>query len=239
MIDTMEYIKRAHGGDKKARDILVTENMGLIWSIVRRFSNRGYELEDLFQIGSIGLMKAIDKFDLEMDVKFSTYAVPMITGEIRRFLRDDGMIKVSRPLKELAMKAGMARERLEFSLGREPTIEEIAKEVGASREEVAGSFEAGAEVESIYRPLNSEDESGGYLLDKISGNNSENETLLNRMVLREVLKGLKPQEQQIIIARYFENKTQTVIANHMGISQVQVSRLEKRILKELREKLSV
>lgn len=239
MIDTMEYIKRAHLGDKEARDLLVTENMGLIWSIVRRFSNRGYELEDLFQIGSIGLMKAIDKFDLEMDVKFSTYAVPMITGEIRRFLRDDGMIKVSRPLKELAMKAGMARERLEYTLGREPTIEEIAKEVGVSREEVAASFEAGAEVESIYRPLNSEDESGGYLLDKISGNNSENETLLNRMVLTEVLKGLKPQEQQIIFARYFENKTQTVIASALGISQVQVSRLEKRILKELREKLNV
>ena len=238
MIDTMEYIKRAHLGDKEARDLLVTENMGLIWSIVRRFANRGYELEDLFQIGSIGLMKAIDKFDLDMDVKFSTYAVPMITGEIRRFLRDDGMIKVSRPLKELAMKAGMARERLEYSLGREPTIEEIAKEVGASREEVAASFEAGAEVESIYRPLNSEDESGGYLLDKISGNSSENEALLNRMVLMEVLKGLKPQEQRIIFARYVENKTQTVIAGDLGISQVQVSRLEKRILKELREKLN-
>jgi len=171
-------------------------------------------------------------------VKFSTYAVPMITGEIRRFLRDDGMIKVSRPLKELAMKAGMARERLEYSLGREPTIDEIAKEVGASREEVAASFEAGAEAESIYRPLNSEDETGGYLLDKLSVDHSENEMLLNRMVLTETLKGLKPQEQQIIFARYFENKTQTVIAGSLGISQVQVSRLEKRILKELRDKLN-
>ena len=137
MTDTMEYIRRAHQGDKEARDALVTENMGLIWSIVRRFAGRGYDLEDLFQIGSIGLMKAIDKFDLSMDVKLSTYAVPMITGEIRRFLRDDGMIKVSRPLKELAAKTGAARERLEFSLGREPTIEELAREVGASREEVA------------------------------------------------------------------------------------------------------
>lgn len=239
MIDTMEYIKRAHGGDKEARDILVTENMGLIWSIVRRFSNRGCELEDLFQIGSIGLMKAIDKFDLEMDVKFSTYAVPMITGEIRRFLRDDGIIKVSRPLKELAMKAGMARERLQFSLGREPTIEEIAKEVGASREEVAASFEAGAEVESIYRPLSSDDESGGCLIDKLFGNHLEDEALLNHMVLKDVLKELKPQEQRIIFARYFENKTQTVIADHLGISQVQVSRLEKKILMELRKKLNV
>ncbi len=157
----MEYIRRAHQGDKEARDALVTENMGLIWSIVRRFSGRGYELEDLFQIGSIGLMKAIDKFDLSMDVKLSTYAVPMITGEIRRFLRDDGMIKVSRPLKELAARTGAARERLGFSLGREPTIEELAREVGASREEVAASLEAGAEVESIYRPMGRDDENGG------------------------------------------------------------------------------
>ncbi|MBQ2426641.1 MAG: SigB/SigF/SigG family RNA polymerase sigma factor [Lachnospiraceae bacterium] len=238
MIDTMEYIKRAHGGDKMARDMLVTENMGLIWSIVRRFSNRGYDPEDLFQIGSIGLMKAIDKFDLEMDVKFSTYAVPMITGEIRRFLRDDGMIKVSRPLKELAMKAGMARERLEYAMGREPTIDEIANEVGASREEVAASLEAGAEVESIYRPLGNDDGSGGCLMDKLLGNHLEDEALLNRMVLKEVLKELNPQEQRIIFARYFENKTQTVIASHLGISQVQVSRMEKRILLELRKKLN-
>lgn len=238
MIDTMEYIKRAHGGDKMARDMLVTENMGLIWSIVRRFSNRGYDPEDLFQIGSIGLMKAIDKFDLEMDVKFSTYAVPMITGEIRRFLRDDGMIKVSRPLKELAMKAGMARERLEYAMGREPTIDEIANEVGASREEVAASLEAGAEVESIYRPLGNDDGSGGCLMDKLLGNHLEDEALLNRMVLKEVLKELNPQEQRIIFARYFENKTQTVIASHLGISQVQVSRMEKRILRELRKKLN-
>lgn len=239
MIDSMEYIKRAHQGDKEARDLLVTENMGLIWSIVRRFSNRGYDPEDLFQIGSIGLIKAIDKFDLTMEVKFSTYAVPMIMGEIKRFLRDDGMIKVSRPLKELAIKAGIARERLEYTLGREPTIEEIAKEVGASREEVAASFEAGAEVESIYRPLNYEDESGGYLLDKLTGENLENEHLLNRMVLKEVLKDLEPQDRQIIFARYFENKTQSMIANHLGISQVQVSRLEKKILSELRKKLYV
>ena len=238
MIDTIEYIKRAHGGDKMARDMLVTENMGLIWSIVRRFSNRGYDPEDLFQIGSIGLMKAIDKFDLEMDVKFSTYAVPMITGEIRRFLRDDGMIKVSRPLKELAMKAGMARERLEYAMGREPTIDEIANEVGASREEVAASLEAGAEVESIYRPLGNDDGSGGCLMDKLLGNHLEDEALLNRMVLKEVLKELNPQEQRIIFARYFENKTQTVIASHLGISQVQVSRMEKKILLELRKKLN-
>lgn len=237
MTDTMEYIKRAHQGDKEARDRLVMENMGLIWSIVKRFTGRGYETEDLFQIGCIGLMKAIDKFDLTMEVKLSTYAVPMITGEIRRFLRDDGMIKVSRPLKELAVKVGAAREKLEFSLGREPTLEEIAKTVGASREEVAASLEAGAEVESIYRPVNREDESAGQLIDRIAETGSENEKLLNRMVLSDLICGLKAQEQQIIMERYFENKTQAVVAAGLGISQVQVSRLEKKILKELREKL--
>ena len=235
--DTMEYIRRAHQGDKEARDALVTENMGLIWSIVRRFAGRGYDLEDLFQIGSIGLMKAIDKFDLSMDVKLSTYAVPMITGEIRRFLRDDGMIKVSRPLKELAAKTGAARERLEFSLGREPTIEELAREVGASREEVAASLEAGAEVESIYRPVGRDDENGGCLMDRIAEKNSENDRVLNRMVLTALLKDLGEQEQQIILKRYFENKTQTVIASELGISQVQVSRLEKKILRQLRERM--
>ena len=202
MTDNMEYIRRAHQGDKEARDALVTENMGLIWSIVRRFAGRGYELEDLFQIGSIGLMKAIDKFDLSMDVKLSTYAVPMITGEIRRFLRDDGMIKVSRSLKENA-----------------------------------ASLEAGAEVESIYRPVGRDDENGGCLMDRIAEKNSENDRVLNRMVLTALLKDLGEQEQQIILKRYFENKTQTVIASELGISQVQVSRLEKKILRQLRERM--
>lgn len=237
MTETMELIARAHGGDKEARDRLVTENMGLVWSIVRRFTGRGAEMEDLFQIGSIGLLKAIDNFDLNMDVRFSTYAVPMITGEIRRFLRDDGMIKVSRPLKELAAKIGSAREELEYALGREPTIEELAKQVGASREEVAASMEAGAEIESIYRPMSKDDENGGCLIDKIAEKSSENERVLNRIVLAELISGLGDQERQIIVKRYFENKTQTSIAGDLGISQVQVSRLEKKILKELREKL--
>ena len=146
MADTAELLKRSHAGDKEARDLLVLENAGLVWSIVKRFIGRGPEPEDLFQIGSIGLMKAIDHFNPEFGVQFSTYAVPMITGEIRRFLRDDGMIKVSRPLKELAGKVGAAREKLESDLGREPTVEEIARSVGVSREEVAASMEAGARV---------------------------------------------------------------------------------------------
>ncbi len=237
MADTMEYIRRAHQGDKEARDALVTENMGLIWSIVRRFSGRGYEPEDLFQIGSIGLIKAIDHFDLGKEVKLSTYAVPMITGEIRRFLRDDGMIKVSRPLKELSIKAKTAREKLQYTLGREPTIEEVAGEIGASREEVAASIEAGAEVESIYRPINREDEGNGCLMEQIPVEDLEGERLLDRMVLAELIRSLNETERRIIIGRYFENKTQTAIAKELAISQVQVSRLEKKILLQLRQKL--
>lgn len=234
----MELLQRAHDGDKEARDRLVMENIGLVWSIVKRFSGRGCETEDLFQIGSIGLLKAIDNFDLSMDVKLSTYAVPMITGEIRRFLRDDGMIKVSRPLKELAMKIYSARERMEFSLGREPTIEELAGQVGVSREEVAASLEAGAEVESLYRPVGKEDDGNGCLLDKLAEKSSENEKVLDKIVVKELLSGLGRQEQEIIIRRYFENQPQTKIAEDLHISQVQVSRLEKKILRQLREKLA-
>lgn len=234
---TLALIAKAHQGDKEARNTLVEENIGLVYTIVRRFLGRGIEMEDLVQIGSIGLIKAIDKFDLSFEVRFSTYAVPMIAGEIKRFLRDDGMIKVSRPLKELAAKTGAARERLEFSLGREPTIEELAREVGASREEVAASLEAGAEVESIYRPVGRDDENGGCLMDRIAEKNSENDRVLNRMVLTALLKDLGEQEQQIFLKRYFENKTQTVIASELGISQVQVSRLEKKILRQLRERM--
>lgn len=236
MQDTAALLQRAHDGDKEARDRLVLENVGLVWSIVKRFTGRGCETEDLFQIGSIGLMKAIDHFDLSMEVKLSTYAVPLIMGEIRRFLRDDGMIKVSRSLKELSVKIGAAREKLEGSLGREPTIEELAATVGASREEVAASLEAVSEVESIYRPVG-KDEDGTFLIDRIAEKTSKNEEVLNRIVLREVIGELETKEKEIIIRRYFENQTQAKIAKELGISQVQVSRLEKRILKRLRERL--
>ncbi|MDF2888757.1 MAG: polymerase, sigma 28 subunit, FliA/WhiG subfamily [Lacrimispora sp.] len=237
MDETMRLIQMAHDGDKAARDRLVTENFGLIWSIVRRFTGRGYEPEDLFQIGSIGLMKAIDKFDLSYEVKFSTYAVPMITGEIKRFLRDDGIIKVSRSIKEMGMKVKNMREELIYRFGREPTVEEIAGEIGASKEEVAASIEAGAEVESLYRSVNKNDENSLLLIDKIEEESSAQEELLNRMVLRELLTDLSDKDREIIIRRYYYNETQSQIADKLGISQVQVSRLEKKILKQMREKL--
>ncbi len=237
MDETMRLIQMAHEGDKAARDQLVTDNFGLVWSIVRRFTGRGYEPEDLFQIGSIGLMKAIDKFDLSYEVKFSTYAVPMITGEIKRFLRDDGMIKVSRSIKEMGLKVKTVREELIYRLGREPTVEEIAGEIGASKEEVAASIEAGAEVESLYRSVNKNDENSILLIDKIEEESSAQEELLNRMVLRELLTALSDKDREIIIRRYYYNETQSQIAAKLGISQVQVSRLEKKILKQMREKL--
>lgn len=237
MDETMQLIKQAHEGDKEARDRLVIENVGLVWSIVRRFSGRGYELEDLFQIGSIGLIKAIDKFDMSFDVRFSTYAVPMITGEIKRFLRDDGMIKVSRSIKEMGMKVHAARESMVYTLGREPTLEEIAGQIGASKEEVAASLEAGAEVESLYRSVGKNDENNVFLIDKLVEETGENDRILNQIVLKELLGSLEEKEREIIIRRYFYNQTQTQIAGELNISQVQVSRLEKKILKSLREKL--
>lgn len=237
-MDTLELIKRSQEGDKSARDLLVTENIGLVWSIVRRFSNRGYEMEDLFQIGSIGLMKAIDKFDVSFEVRFSTYAVPMITGEIKRFLRDDGMIKVSRSLKELAYKARVVREELGIQLGKEPTIEEISREMGVDAEEIIMAFEANAEVESLYKTIYQGDGNAIYLIDKLEETKDENQQLVDKLALHELLSTLEEKDQTLIRLRYFMEKTQTDIAKELGISQVQVSRLEKKILKNLRDKLA-
>lgn len=234
MEDTIALIDKSHQGDKEARNLLVEQNLGLVWSIVRRFVGRGYEMEDLFQIGSIGLIKAIDKFDTSFEVRFSTYAVPMITGEIKRFLRDDGMIKVSRTLKETAMKAKIAREHLSLELGREPTIEEIAKRIEQETEDVVLALEAGVEVESLYKTIYQGDGNSICLIDKLEEQANHNEETINRMVIHQLIDSLDEKEQQIIKMRYFMDKTQTEIAGELGISQVQVSRLEKKILKNLR-----
>lgn len=237
MDETAKLIRAAHEGDKAARDRLVSENMGLIWSIVRRFGGRGYEMEDLFQIGSIGLLKAIDKFDLEYDVKFSTYAVPMIAGEIKRFLRDDGMIKVSRVLKETAAKAKGVKEALHIKLGREPTLNEIAAQLGICVEELAAALESGAEIESLQKTIYQGDGSSIHLMDKLEEKSDAAEEVLNKMLLGHLLRELTPQERKLIVLRYYMEQTQTQIASQLGISQVQVSRMEKRILKAMREKL--
>ncbi len=247
-------IARSQAGERNAREVLIENNLGLVRHIVKRFAGRGHELEDLFQIGVIGLIKAIDKFDLTLGLKFSTYAVPMITGEIKRFLRDDGPVKVSRTIKENALKVRLARQRLQASEGREPTVQEIAGETGLAMEDVVLAMEASTEVESIYAAVYQDDGSEVYLVDKVvrggsgslgssavggcDGEDAEKEKLLNHMLLAQLLDTLEPRDRELICMRYFRNMTQTEIASSLGVSQVQVSRMEKKILRSLREKIT-
>lgn len=238
-IDTLQLIMMAKSGDKLAQTVLVENNIGLVWSIVRRFQNRGHETEDLFQIGSIGLIKAINKFDTSFDVKFSTYAVPMIIGEIKRFLRDDGIIKVSRSLKETSNKARITKEVMTRELGREPTIGEMAQRLDLSIEELVMAVEAGYTPESLFNPVNEGDNSPLMLIDKLNDECNDSETdIIDKIALKQVLETLKPREKQIIILRYFKEKTQVQIANMLGISQVQVSRIEKKILEDIRSRIN-
>ena len=237
MEETMELIKRAHQGDKEARDQLVLDNSGLVWSIVRRFQGRGCEMEDLFQIGTIGLLKAIDKFDLSYEVRFSTYAVPMICGEIKRFIRDDGMIKVSRSLKELSYRAYLCRERMYDQMGREPNVAEIACELGVGSEELVMALEASGDVESLHKPIYQNDGQEIQLMDKLPEKEQEEDKILNHMLLSQLLDSLDKEERRLIYLRYFAEQTQTQVGEELGSSQVQVSRLEKKILKRLRERI--
>ena len=235
MDHTIALIQKSHEGDKAAREQLVEENVGLIWCVVKRFYGRGLENEDLFQIGSIGLLKAIDKFDLSYDVKFSTYAVPMISGEIKRFLRDDGMIKVSRTLKELFYKIFQTREKLLDLLGREPTIEELAEKMQIDKEEIVEALEAGSEVESIYKPIHQKEGNEIRLMDKLEEKEHREEKILDHMLLQQLLGTLEKEERTLIYMRYFQDKTQSQVGKELGISQVQVSRMEKKIMENLRK----
>ena len=237
MDHTIDLIQKSHEGDEEARAQIVEENTGLVWCIVRRFAGRGTEMEDLFQIGSIGLLKAIDKFDLSYDVKFSTYAVPMISGEIKRFLRDDGMIKVSRTLKENAYKIMKAREMFCQKYQREATIDEISSITQIAREEIVTSLEASSEVESLHQPAYQKDGSEILLMEKISKEENETEKVIDHVLLNEAMKHLEEQERKVIEYRYFEGKTQQEIAGIFHISQVQVSRMEKKILKKLKRQM--
>lgn len=237
MDHTLALIIKSQQGDKEARDTLFEENAGLVYSVAKRFLGRGVEMEDLVQIGSIGLLKAIDHFDRSYDVRFSTYAVPMILGEIRRYLRDDGILKVSRSLKENCVRIYSAREKLEKELGREPVLEEIAAAAELSVEEALISLESGAEVESLHKIIYQGDENDISLMDRLQEKENGQDLALNRIFLDEILQKLKVKERQLIYMRYFKDMTQTEIAAELGISQVQVSRMEKRILKQLKEQL--
>ncbi|ACV62895.1 RNA polymerase, sigma 28 subunit, SigF [Desulfofarcimen acetoxidans DSM 771] len=230
-----QLLAKAKLGDAVARERLVNCNLKLVFNLVKRFNNRGYELEDLFQIGSIGLMKAIDKFDLNYDVKFSTYAVPMIVGEIRRFLRDDNPVKVSRSVKEIAYKVQQTKERLIGKLGREPSIGEVAEEIGLSKEEVVIALEAAQSPTSIYETLHQDDGDPIYLLDQLSSKEGNDLFWLDQIEVKELLNNLHERDRQILIWRFFEDKTQSDIARRLGLSQVQVSRLERQALNKLKE----
>ena len=256
-MDVLEKIRQAQEGDRDARNQVVEENIGLVWNMVKRFNGRGYDPEDLFQIGCIGLIKSIDHFDLSYDVKFSTYAVPMIMGEIKRFLRDDGMIKVSRSIKENGWKVKQAAQKLNQELGRSATIDEIAAVTEMEPEDIVVAIEANTEVDSIYRPVFQPEGKEIYLVDQvIHGENSsvgrmsigagfggigaegvdtEKEGLINHILLEQLLKKLEQKERKLIELRYYQEKTQTEVAKELGISQVQVSRLEKKILQRLRK----
>ena len=236
-MDTLTLINRAHQGDKLARDKILIENTGLIWSIVRRFLNRGHEGEDLFQIGCIGMLKAIDRFDTEFDVAFSTYAVPMIAGEIRRFIRDDGIVKISRKIKENQMKIMHQREIYINEKKQEPTIEELEKVCDLTKEEIVMAMDASRNVESIDKEMYSKD-SAYTLMDLAEDDTNIEETVLNKIMVQQLMDMLESKERKIINLRYFKNKTQSQVAKEMGMTQVQVSRLKKKILNSMRNEKS-
>ena len=249
MEQVIELIQKSQAGDKKARERLVTENMGLVYSMVKRFENRGQEREELIQIGSIGLLKALDQFDCSYDVKFSTYAVPVICGEIRRFLRDDGMVKVSRSIKENARKVRQARQELQQTLGREAALSEISEKTGLGREEIVMALEASEEVESIYKTVYQSDGNEIFLVDQVvsgadgvgqaikGGQKDETGILLNKILIKQLMEELGEEERKLISLRYYEDKTQKQVAEILGVNQVKVSRMEKKILLSMRKKL--
>lgn len=226
-----ELIRRAQSGDRSATEQLVEENSGLVWAVARRFLGRGTEADDLYQLGCLGFLKAVEGFDLEYGTQFSTYAVPKIAGEIRRFLRDDGAVKVSRSLKEQAAAIRTARSRLTAALGREPTIQEISRQTDLSPEEIAMAETATAATESIQQQCGEE----GFSLENILTDTESEETMVEKIALRQAIDALPQREKKIIQLRYFHGLTQQRVATVMGVSQVQVSRIEKKALGMLRE----
>jgi len=232
--ETMELLKKAKQGDSEAREKLINCNLKLIFNLIQRFVHRGYELEDLFQIGTIGLIKAIDKFDFSYGVKFSTYAVPMIIGEIRRFLRDDHPIKVPRSYKELVYKINRSREKLSTSLKREPTINEIATDLNLDPEDIIMALEAVQNPSSIHDTLYQDDSDPIYVIDQLPLEKDNNPQWFEKIALKEVLSKLPEREKNVLMMRFFEDKTQSEIAKLMNLSQVQISRIERAALHRLR-----
>lgn len=236
MKDNTALLERVREGDKQAESIMVEENMGLVYSIVKRFLNRGYDSEELVQVGAIGLIKAVQKFNPEFNVQFSTYAVPMITGEIKRFLRDDGAVKVSRTVKENAMKGRRSEELLRIKLNRQPTVREISEDCGIDCESLIEAFDATIPPESIYESVYDNGEKEIQLVDMLDGGGIE-DRVINKVLLDDVLKRLKKREREVLLLRYFRGKTQSEIAAMIGVSQVQISRIEKKAIEKIRSEI--
>lgn len=237
--NNINSIKRAQEGDKFEMDRLIRENNGLIWSIVKRFMNRGYEVEDLYQIGCIGFIKSIKRFDTNFEVKLSTYSVPYILGEIKRFIRDDGPIKISRSIKELNVKINELKRQYLLN-GKEITLEQICKELKIQKEDAIIAMESTNAVESIDAAANAENKDGKQItiFDKMSTGKNEEEIITNKMVVNQLINELQDRDKEIILLRFFKEKTQTEVAKILGISQVQVSRIEKKVLNEMKSKLT-
>ncbi|MDQ0205798.1 RNA polymerase sporulation sigma factor SigF [Alkalicoccobacillus murimartini] len=233
--EVKQLIKASQDGDIEARNEIVSRNTRLVWSVVQRFMNRGYEADDLFQIGCIGLIKSVDKFDLSYDVKFSTYAVPMIIGEIQRFLRDDGTVKVSRSIKELGNRIRKMKDELTKTLGRTPTVNEMAKQLEVSPEEIVFAGEASRPLTSIHETVYENDGDPITLLDQMADQSESR--WFDKIALKEVIKELEDRERLIVYLRYYKDQTQSEVAERLGISQVQVSRLEKKILEHLKQEM--
>ena len=236
MDKTRELLRLTKEGNEAAREQIILNNVGLIWSVVRRFTNRGYESEDLFQIGSIGLLKAVDKFNPEFDVKFSTYAVPMIAGELRRFLRDFQPMRVSRSLRDLAYKAMQAKEQLICENQKEPTVEQIADTITEKASQVVIALEAITDPVSLYEPVYSDNGDALYVLDQVS-DSCDDKSWLEELSLKQAMSELQPRERNILFLRFFKGQTQVEVAKNIGISQAQVSRLEKGALEHIKKSI--
>ena len=228
-----ELLKKTRAGDKAAREELIQGNLRLVLSVIQKFMSRGAPADDLFQVGVVGLIKAIDNFDVNLDVKFSTYAVPMISGELRRYLRDNNAIRVSRSTRDLAYKAMQAREKLMNENNNEPTPAEISKEIGVNKADVVIALESISEPVSIYEPVYSSSGDAVYMLDQL-GDSSSDEGWIDELLLREAIKTLSDREKNILYLRFYQGKTQVEVANEIGISQAQVSRLEKNALSRIK-----
>lgn len=231
--EKIELLKKAHSGDKQARDELIKGNLRLVLSVIQRFSNRGENMDDLFQVGVIGLIKAIDNFNLDLDVRFSTYAVPMCIGEIRRYLRDDNAVRVSRSMRDTAYKAMQVKERLINENQKEPTVEEIAKELGMKKSDVVLALEAIVDPVSLYEPVYNDGGDTIYVMDQVGDSNSDTDWI-DEIMIKDEIKRLDDRERNIMYLRFMQGKTQMEVAKEVGISQAQVSRLEKNALKRIK-----